>query len=253
MAGSDIEWTEATWNPLAGCSMVSPGCTNCYAMRMAARLERMGVPKYYDTTRKSGGRDVWTGRINLDERALAAPLRWRKPTVIFVNSMSDLFHESVSFEVVRRIWDVIARTPQHTYQILTKRAERMRDFAQHLPRADNAWLGVTVESDETKGRLDILRQTPSAIRFVSFEPLIGRVTEPDLRDISWAIVGGESGPQARPMNPVWVDEILTACRQHDTAFFFKQWGGPNKKRTGREFRGRTWDEYPDRSTSLVNL
>jgi protein gp37 len=253
MAESDIEWTEATWNPLAGCTMVSPGCTNCYAMRMAARLERMGQAKYAGTTRKSGGRDVWTGRVNLDERALIAPLNWRKPTVVFVNSMSDLFHESVALETVRRVWDVMAQTPQHTYQILTKRAGRMYAFARHLPVLPNVWLGVTVESEETADRLDVLRATPAEVRFVSFEPLIGRVHGPDLRRISWAIVGGESGPGARPMDVAWVDELLSACRAHGTAFFFKQWGGTNKKRTGRVLHGRTWDEYPQKPLLVAGI
>jgi protein gp37 len=189
---SRIEWTERTWNPLAGCAMVSPGCTNCYAMRMAARLERMGQAKYIGTTRRSGSRAV-----NFDRRALQAPLAWRRPARIFVNSMSDLFHEAVDVAVVRRIWDVMRRTPWHTYQVLTKRPERMRDITAGLPLLPNVWLGATVESEETAHRLDILRETPAALRFVSFEPLIDRVTAPDLAGIAWAIVGGESGPGAR--------------------------------------------------------
>lgn len=250
MACSDIEWTHATWNPLAGCSMVSPGCTNCYAMRMAARLERMGVDKYRGTTRKSGSKQVWTGRIQLDEQALVAPLRWRRPAVIFVNSMSDLFHEAVEFETVRRIWDVMARTPRHTYQILTKRAERMRDMSTQLPFLENTWLGVTVESDETVERIDVLREVRTPVRFISFEPLLGPVRDPDLAGISWAIVGGESGPGARPMNADWVNDLLRSCRRQNVAFFFKQWGGTNKKRNGRQLHGRTWDEYP-RATDAV--
>lgn len=247
MADSSIEWTDATWNPIAGCTILSPGCTNCYAMRMAARLEKMGQPKYVGTTRRSGRRDVWTGKIVVDERAITAPLDWKAPRRVFVNSMSDLFHEAVPEDAIRRVWAVMARTRRHTYQILTKRPERMLAMSATLPLLSNVWLGTSVESADYAFRLDHLRETRAAVRFVSFEPLIGPVPDADLSGIHWAIVGGESGPGARVMEQAWVDEIMDACRDHGTAFFFKQWGGTNKKATGRELRGRTWDEYPQQA------
>ncbi len=244
MAESSIEWTEATWNPLAGCSLLSPGCSNCYAMRMAARLSSMGMAKYQGTTRKSGNRHVWTGRVNLDEAALNAPFEWRRPTLVFANSMSDLFQDAVSPEMVRRIWEVMEKTPWHTYQVLTKRSARMRQLASQLPTLPNVWLGVSVESAAYVDRIDDLRNTRAAIRFASFEPLLGSVGDVDLRNIDWAIVGGESGPGARAMRGEWAEEILASCRRDRTAFFFKQWGGANKKKAGRILLGRTWDEYP---------
>ncbi len=247
MAGlSDIEWTDATWNPVAGCIMVSPGCTNCYAMRMAARLQAMNLVAYNNTTRKSGGRPVWTGNVNLVEKALEVPLRWRKPRKIFVNSMSDLFQEGVPPEFIQRIWNVMIKADHHVYQILTKRPDRLRKIAVQLglPAASHIWLGTSVESAEYAHRIDQLREVPAGIRFISFEPLLGQVGEVDLTGIHWAIVGGESGPAARPIEKSWVYEIKSQCRKYRTAFFFKQWGGTNKKSTGRKLRGRTWDEYP---------
>jgi protein gp37 len=244
MAESSIEWTDATWNPTAGCSIVSPGCTNCYAMRMAARLEVMGVQKYRGTTRQSGGRAKWTGRVRLDPAALLVPLSWRRPRRVFVNSMSDLFHEALPEDAIRKVWDVMAATPWHTFQILTKRPERMQELSAKLPTLPNVWLGTSVENSDYLSRVDLLRKTGAAVRFISFEPLLGSVGVPDLSGIHWAIVGGESGPGARPMDPAWVDDILSACRRHGAAFFFKQWGGPQKKRTGRQLHGRTFDEYP---------
>jgi protein gp37 len=246
MADSKIEWTDATWNPVAGCTVITPGCTNCYAMRMAARLEAMGVEKYQGLTRKSGGRAVWTGRVRCDESALNVPRQWRSPRLVFVNSMSDLFHEDVPTEFIARVWSVMSSTPQHTYQILTKRPERMADTLSTslVPVLPNVWLGTTVEAAKLLHRLDHLRRTPAAVRFVSFEPLLESVSNADLTAIDWAIVGGESGPQARAINETWVEEIERLCREKRTAFFFKQWGGPNKQRTGRHFRGRTWDEMP---------
>ena len=246
MAASEIEWTESTWNPLAGCTMVSPGCTNCYAMRMAARLEAMGSAKYEGTTRKTGGRSVWSGRTNFDERALYAPLSWSRPQRIFVNSMSDLFHESASVSVIQRIWHVMEQADWHTYQVLTKRPERMGDLIRDeaIDPLPNVWLGTSVESAEYVERIDDLRATSAAIRFVSFEPLLGPVGDVDLDGIDWAIVGGESGPHARPMHQEWVEQIHRACRAWGVSFFFKQWGGTRKKRTGRMLHGRTWDEYP---------
>lgn len=249
MAESSIEWTDATWNPVAGCAVITPGCTNCYAMRMAARLHAMGTAKYVGLTRKSGKRHVWTGKIRMDEEALSLPSTWRKPRHIFVNSMSDLFHDAVPADFVARVWETMAATPQHTYQVLTKRPSRMRELTSVLNRnpLSNVWLGTSVEHADTLWRLDELRQVPAAIRFVSFEPLLGSVSEADLENIDWAIVGGESGPRARPMDSEWVEEIHDLCRESGTAFFFKQWGGVNKAKTGRLLKGKTWDEMPARS------
>lgn len=246
MAETSIEWTDSTWNPVAGCTILTAGCTNCYAMRMAARLEAMGVEKYAGTTRKTGGRAKWTGHISLDRRALSAPQTWAKPRRVFVNSMSDLFHEDVPADFVRDVWRTMEETPRHTYQILTKRPGRMADILSGgtFPVLSNVWLGTSVEDGRVISRLDELRRVPAAIRFVSFEPLIGSVAGADLSDIHWSIVGGESGPNARDMDPAWVDEIEAACRRVGAAFFFKQWGGRNKKSTGRQFRGRTFDELP---------
>lgn len=215
-------------------------------MRMAARLEAMGVEKYSGLTRKSGGRAKWTGKIHCDETALTAPLRWRKPRKVFVNSMSDLFHVDVPEEFIRKVWAVMEKTPQHDYQLLTKRPERMREILagggfKVLP---NVWVGTSVEGPEVIHRIEDLRATPAAIRFISFEPLIGPINEANLKGIAWAIVGGESGPAARPMNEQWVWAIERICRRYDTAFFFKQWGGANKKATGRLLGGRTYDEMP---------
>lgn len=248
MADTSIEWTDATWNPVAGCTVVSPGCTNCYAMRMAARLDAMGMKKYRGLTRKSGKRAVWTGKIRLDQEALGIPAGWKKPRRIFVNSMSDLFHEAVPAEFVAAVWRAMRATPQHTYQILTKRPDRVAEITRSLPVLANVWLGTSVESADYLDRIDELRKVNVAIRFVSFEPLLGSVAVADLADIHWAIVGGESGPRARPMLEAWVDEIETACRGSGTAFFFKQWGGVRKKLSGRIYRDRTFDEMP---TALV--
>ena len=245
MAETSIEWTNATWNPVAGCTVLSPGCTNCYAMRMAARLEAMGAQKYEGLTRRSGGRAVWTGKIRLDEESLTIPLRWRKPRMIFVNSMSDLFHDRVPEEFVANVWQIMGQAQQHTYQILTKRPDRMAVAISRLPLLSNVWLGTSVENGDFLGRIDALRPLPASVRFVSFEPLLGSVADANLAQISWAIVGGESGPRARPMKREWVDEIQQACLRTGTAFFFKQWGGRSKHRTGRELDGRTWDEFPD--------
>jgi protein gp37 len=244
MAETSIEWTDATWNPVAGCTVISPGCTNCYAMRMAARLEAMSVAKYSGLTRKSGRRSVWTGKVTLDNKSLDAPRSWSKPRRIFVNSMSDLFHEHVPDDFIARAWHVMAETPRHTYQILTKRPDRMAEVAATLPLLRNVWLGTSVESADFFDRVDYLRRTPAAVRFISFEPLIGSVAGADLRDIHWAIVGGESGPGSRPMLAQWVEEVETICRHHGTAFFFKQWGGKNKKAAGRTYRGTIYDELP---------
>lgn len=246
MAETSIEWTDATWNPVAGCTVLSAGCTNCYAMRMAARLESMGVEKYTGLTRKSGGRAKWTGRIALDWKSLDIPTRWAKPRMIFVNSMSDLFHSDVPAKFIAAVWQTMEATPQHTYQILSKRPDRMAEIlcGDEFKVLPNVWLGTSVEDDRVLFRLDELRAVPAIVRFASFEPLIGSVAGADLSNIQWAIVGGESGPRARQMQPVWVDEIERMCRRSGTAFFFKQWGGKNKKATGRQLNGKTYDEMP---------
>jgi protein gp37 len=251
MADTTIEWTDATWNPVAGCTVLTAGCTNCYAMRMAARLEAMGQEKYKGLTRRSGGRAVWTGKVRLDERSLVVPASWSKPRKVFVNSMSDMFHEAVPVEFIRRLWEVMRATPRHTYQILTKRPDRMAEIlsGEGFDVLPNVWLGTSVEDGRVLNRLDQLRSVPAAIRFVSFEPLIGSVGGCSLRRIHWAIVGGESGPRAREMKADWVGEIQVMCRSSGTAFFFKQWGGKNKKAAGRLLRGRTFDEMPQAQSS----
>lgn len=244
MADTSIEWTDATWNPVAGCTVLSPGCTNCYAMRMAARLDAMGMAKYRGLTRKSGHRAKWTGKIRLDRKALAVPIKWRRPRRIFVNSMSDLFHPSVPAAFVAEVWAVMASTPWHTYQILTKRPDRMAEITARLETLPNVWLGTSVESADYLDRIDELRKVRAAVRFISFEPLLASVASANLDGIHWAIVGGESGPRARLMREEWVDEIEAACREAGTAFFFKQWGGVRKKATGRVYRKTTFDEMP---------
>lgn len=253
MAGqSNIEWTEATWNPIAGCKIVSPGCTNCYAMRMAARLQAMGHSKYMGTTRKSGSKHVWTGRIVLDEGSLEAPLGWRKPMRIFVNSMSDLFQEKVAVDFIRRVWRVMEDANWHTFQILTKRPDNMAAILSDrvfkvLP---NVWLGTSIEDAAHLARLEYLRGTPAETRFISFEPLLGPIPDVNLKGVRWTIVGGESDPRARPVDEAWIEAIRRNCERQDVAFFFKQWGGKNKKAAGRLLNGRTWDEYPHRLSAL---
>ncbi|SNT16464.1 protein gp37 [Tardiphaga sp. OK246] len=241
---SPIEWTEATWNPVGGCTILSPGCTNCYAMRMASRLEAMGQQKYAGTTRKTGGRAKWNGKIVLDEAALGIPMKWKAPKIIFVNSMSDLFHEKIPVEFIARVFDVMRNARHHTFQVLTKRAERLAQVASELPWPDNVWMGVSVESEDYVGRIDHLRSTPAYIKFLSLEPLLGPLDNLNLRGIDWTIAGGESGPAARPMNPEWVRSIRDQCVDAGVAFHFKQWGGVQKKQTGRVLDGRTWDELP---------
>lgn len=254
MAESQIEWTDATWNPVAGCSIVSAGCKHCYAMQMAKRLEAMGVEKYAGLTRKSGKRTIWNGKVREDRSSLEIPYKWKKPRTIFVNSMSDLFHEDVSEDFICDVWKVMRETPRHNYQILTKRPERMLEIVSNkisyiLP---NVWLGTSVEDEDTVDRIKPLRKIPAQIRFISFEPLIGSVGKVDLSNIHWAIVGGESGSQARPIKEEWIDEIYEQCSKYEAAFFFKQWGTwgkdnqkRSKKANGREYRGRTWDEMPE--------
>ncbi|MBZ9764880.1 phage Gp37/Gp68 family protein [Mesorhizobium sp. CA8] len=241
---SKIEWTEATWNPVAGCTIVSPGCTNCYAMRMAERLDLMGQEKYQGLTRRSGGRPKWNGQVRVDEHALTIPHSWKAGRMIFVNSMSDLFHEGIPIDFIKKVFRVMKDCPQHTFQVLTKRSGRLRDVADALEWPANVWMGVSVENLEYVHRIDDLRDTPAAVKFLSLEPLLGHVGLLDLRGISWAIAGGESGPGARPMDPAWVRSIRDQCVEADVAFHFKQWGGVNKKRTGRTLDGRTWNEFP---------
>ncbi|MGE7370317.1 phage Gp37/Gp68 family protein [Neorhizobium sp. NPDC001467] len=259
MAETQIEWTDATWNPVAGCTIVSAGCTNCYAMEMARRLDAMKIEKYAGLTRKSGQRVVWKGIVREDREALKIPLKWKRPRKIFVNSMSDLFHEGVEVDFISEVWEIMRQTPHHHYQILTKRPERMSELLSEgsfeiLP---NVWLGTSVENADAAGRIDALRRVPAAIRFISFEPLIGSVGDVDLRGIHWAIVGGESGRSARPIREAWIDEIYEQCQESETAFFFKQWGTwgkdnkrRSKKANGRIYRDRVWDEMPSAASSI---
>ncbi len=240
---SHIEWTEVTWNPVTGCNKVSQGCKFCYAERMAKRLEAMGMERY-----RNGF------QVTLQEDLVDAPRKWVKPRVVFVNSMSDLFHEKVPLEFIQRVFQTMRECPQHTFQILTKRSERLLEVAESLPWSENIWMGVSVEDENVLQRIDHLRQVPSSTRFLSCEPLIGPLDELDLSAIHWVIVGGESGPGARPMKREWVDTILNQCREQDVAFFFKQWGGVRKKRTGRTLNGRTYDEYPNQTqTAQLSL
>ena len=234
MAGpSRIEWTEASWNPVTGCTKAGPGCLNCYAERMGKRLQAMGQPNYRDGF-----------RVTLHPATLDAPLFWTRPQLIFVNSMSDLFHEDVPFDFIQKVFAVMVRARQHSFQVLTKRAERLEELARKLPWPSNVWIGVSVESADYAYRIDHLRRVPAATRFVSFEPLLADVGELDLTDIHWAIVGGESGPGARPMQPKWALAIRDQCVEQSVPFFFKQWGGAHKKKAGRVLDGRVWDEYP---------
>ncbi len=252
MASTSIEWTDATWNPIVGCSIVSPGCQNCYAMRMTARLQAMGVEKYRGLTRQSGRRHVWTGRVRLDRDSLAAPQRWRAPRRIFVNSMSDLFHEELPDAAIDEVLEVVRATPQHVYQVLTKRAERLPEYFATRAAPTNLWLGVSVE-DRRHGlpRIDHLRRTPAPIRFLSCEPLLEDLGAFDLSGIDWVIVGGESGPRARPMEVEWAESIRRQCEAAGVAYFFKQWGAwgadgvrRTKNANGRLLNGRTWDAMP---------
>lgn len=242
--GSSIEWTEATWNPVAGCSVISPGCTNCYAMRLAARLEVMGLEKYAGLTRKSGGRSKWNGKVRLDYASLDIPEKWKQGRLIFVNSMSDLFHEDVPLSFIRQVFDVMGRTPQHSYQVLTKRPERAASLTSKLKWHSNIWLGASVENKDFSWRIDELRRVRCSVRFLSLEPLLGPLENLNLRGIDWVIVGGESGPNARHIEADWVRSIRDQCLDADVAFHFKQWGGKIKKKTGRTLDGRTWDELP---------
>ncbi len=246
---SSIEWTESTWNPVVGCTPVSPGCLNCYAARMALRLQTMPGKtgqKYARTaSRARDGRPVFSGRVNLDEASLDAPRSWRLGRIIFVNSMSDLFHEDVPFDFIRRVFDVMESCPQHTFQVLTKRPERMIELASDLPWPDNVWMGTSVESRDYYDRVRTLQQLKRAsVRFLSCEPLLGPLPRLPLKGIDWVIVGGESGPGARPMDGAWVAQIRDQCEDRGVPFFFKQWGGAKRKSAGRTLEGRTWDAMP---------
>jgi protein gp37 len=246
---SKIEWTEATWNPVAGCSIISPGCTNCYAMRMAKRLDAMGQSKYKGLLRQSGGRPKWNGKVRLDEASLNVPRTWKQGRMIFVNSMSDLFHENVPLYFIERVFQVMRECRHHTFQVLTKRSERLLEITSSLQWSSNIWMGVSVENADYSYRIDDLRNCGAQTKFLSLEPLIGDVGTINLQNINWAIAGGESGPGARGMNPEWVRSIRDQCVASEVAFHFKQWGGVNKKKAGRLLDGRTWDELPTKAVA----
>jgi protein gp37 len=230
---SSIEWTEATWNPVTGCTKVSPGCKHCYAERLARRLQAMGQRRY-----------AMGFRVALHEDLLELPLRWRSPRRIFVNSMSDLFHEAIPEAFIARVFAIMEQADWHCFQILTKRAERLATLSPTLPWRPHIWMGVSVESTRYVSRLEALRRTGACVKFLSLEPLLGPLPHLDLRDIDWVIVGGESGPGARPMNPAWAVDLRDQCQRAHVAFFFKQWGGVHKHKRGRVLEGRTWDEMP---------
>lgn len=237
-ANSHIEWTDATWNPVTGCTKISPGCKNCYAERLANRLKLMGQNNY-----RNGF------EVTLQPQMLELPLKWKSPKRIFVNSMSDLFHHDVPLEYIREVFSVMGRAHWHQYQVLTKRSERLRELSKILPWEPQIWMGVSVENADYVDRIEQLRQTGAHVKFLSLEPLLAPLRKLNLRGIDWVIVGGESGPGARPIQAAWVTEIRDQCEREGVAFFFKQWGGVQKKRAGRELEGRTWDEMP----TLVTL
>jgi protein gp37 len=234
MGSSKIEWTESTWNPTTGCTKVSSGCANCYAERMAMRLKAMGTPKYINGF-----------EVTLHDECLSEPYSWKKPKVIFVNSMSDLFHEDIPFEFIEKVFKVMNENPQHIFQVLTKRAELLLEYSPNLNWTSNIWMGVSVEDFNAKRRIDYLRQTGAAIKFLSCEPLISDLGKIDLENINWVIVGGESGPKSRPIKEDWVLDIYSQCKSSDIPFFFKQWGGVNKKKNGKELQGEIYHEMPE--------
>lgn len=239
---SAIEWTEATWNPVTGCTKISAGCRHCYAERMARRLQAMGQPNYAQGF-----------RVSIHPHALPLPLKWKKPRTVFVNSMSDLFHERVPVGFVEQVFRVMHQADWHQYQILTKRSERLLELDSVLGWAPHIWMGVTVESADYTFRIGHLRQTGAVIKFLSLEPLLGPVPDLDLREIDWVVVGGESGPGARPMRREWVVAVRDGCRRAGVPFFFKQWGGVGRKRAGRILNGRTWDEMPASAATAAGL
>jgi len=230
---SHIEWTDATWNPVTGCTKISPGCKHCYAERLAKRLQAMGQKNYRDGF-----------KVTLQPQMLEIPLKWRSPRRIFVNSMSDLFHEDVPLPYIQDVFEIMRRANWHQYQILTKRSERLLEVSKKLNWESQIWMGVSVENADYADRIDHLRRTGAQIRFLSLEPLLGPLSRLNLRGIDWVIVGGESGPGARPMDPDWITDIRDQCERAGVSFFFKQWGGSNKKKTGCILDGRTWDEMP---------
>lgn len=233
MATSKIEWTESTWNPVTGCNKVSPGCKNCYAERMALRLQAMGQTNYANGF-----------ELTLQEHMLERPLTWKKSQLIFVNSMSDLFHKDVPLEFIQRVFDVMSRAHWHNFQVLTKRSQRLLEVSDQLQWPDNVWMGVSVETEKYTFRIDHLRRIPAKVKFLSLEPLLGPLPNLQLLNIDWVIVGGESGPGARPIQEDWVANIRDQCLLADVPFFFKQWGGINKKKNGRSLQGRTWNQLP---------
>jgi protein gp37 len=232
-SNSSIEWTGSTWNPLTGCTKISPGCKHCYAERMSVRLQAMGQANY-----RNGF------EVTLHDEALAIPLSWKKPQTVFVNSMSDLFHKDVPTDFILRVFEVMGKAPWHTFQVLTKRSHRLRELSPQLPWLPHIWMGVSVENRDYAFRIEDLRQTGAKVKFISFEPLLGTLPGLHLQGLDWVIVGGESGPGARQMDPAWVTDIRDQCQTERVPFFFKQWGGFNRKKTGRKLDGRTWDELP---------
>ncbi len=230
---SSIEWTEATWNPVTGCTKISPGCAHCYAERMAGRLKAMGQARYRDGF-----------KLTLQPDVVELPLRWKRPRVIFVNSMSDLFHKAVPDDFIAACFAVMESASQHTFQVLTKRPERAAEIASRLPWPDNVWMGTSVENADYADRIHSLTRIPAAVRFLSLEPLLGPIPRLPLAGIHWVIVGGESGPKARPMESKWIFQIRDRCLRYQVPFFFKQWGGVHKSKTGRALNGQTWDDMP---------
>ena len=244
---SGIEWTQITWNPTTGCDRISTGCDHCYALSLAKRLKAMGADKYQlDGDPRTSGPGFG---VTIHVGALREPYSWRTPRTVFVNSMSDLFHARVPLSFVQQVFQVIADTPQHTYQVLTKRSARLPKIADKLCWPDNLWMGVSVENAKTLPRVDDLREVPAAVRFLSCEPLLGSLDGIDLRGIDWVIAGGESGPNYRPMHLEWARGIRDASREADVPFFFKQWGGRTPKALGRELDGVIWDEMPEKFTA----
>ncbi|OJJ16711.1 hypothetical protein BKI52_32920 [marine bacterium AO1-C] len=241
MAQSNIEWTEMTWNPTTGCDKVSQGCKFCYAEIMSKRLQAMGVEKY---------KDNFEVREHIDE--LKTPYTWKKSKMVFVNSMSDLFHKNISLNFIQKVFKVMNENPQHTFQVLTKRAERLAELSDQLKWSHNVWMGVSVENQKVINRIKWLRQTKARVKFLSLEPLLGPLPNLDLEDIDWVIVGGESGHTPRPMDVDWVLDIQEQCKVNDVPFFFKQWGGKNKKKNGRELNGKTYDEMPGMELQITS-
>jgi protein gp37 len=241
MRTTKIEWTETTWNPTTGCTKISSGCKNCYAERMSLRLQAMAVKKYNDGF-----------NLKIHPEVLEEPYSWRKPRTVFVNSMSDLFHEKMPFDFIKKVFKVMNDNPMHTFQVLTKRADILSKYSNELVWSKNIWMGVTVENQENVSRVDFLRDVNANVKFISIEPLIGEIKDLNLKNIDWVIVGGESGPGARPIKEKWVINLKEQCLNQNTHFFFKQWGGVNKKKNGRLLDGQTWDEMPIREELMLN-